>query len=110
MDRLLARVSIVEAARSASGRTLDGLVRLLSDAGGRAGIVIVDLEPLRESSQVVSLAGALDAVAIVVQADRERREVVSRSVETLTRAGHRVAGAVLNKRVRRIPAFLYRWL
>ncbi len=86
------------------------LRRLLTDVRAHADVVVVDLECLRESSQVLNLRGSLDRLLLVVESERDRREVVGRSLEALARAGHHVAGAVLNKRVRRIPNFLYQWL
>lgn len=84
--------------------------RLIGDLRVEARVVLLDLEPLKTSPQVLGLAGSLDAIYLVVEADRERREVIARSVESLTRSGHRVAGVILNKRARHIPDFLYRWL
>jgi Mrp family chromosome partitioning ATPase len=97
---------------SASGTAMDPvpLRALAADARRRARVVLIDLPPLRESSQALGLSGCLDAIYLVVEAGRERREAIARSVESLTRAGLHVGGLILNKRRRPIPGFLYRRL
>lgn len=108
--------SLPDAIRIASvGRHADGgfpvrLRRLISEARSDARAVLVDLAPLKESPDALGLAGCVDAVYLVVEAERERREVIAHSVQALTRASVPVAGVLLNKRPRRIPDLLYRWL
>jgi len=84
--------------------------RLIAEIRARFGVVLVDLPPVRDSTYTLTLAGIVDVVYLVVEAGRERREVVSKSVQALQRAGYQVGGVVLNKRVRAIPDVLYRWL
>jgi Mrp family chromosome partitioning ATPase len=94
----------------APGRGPEPLRALIEEARRTARVVLVDLEPLRESSQVLGLAGCVDAIYLVVEAGRERREAIARSVESLTRTGLPVGGLLLNKRERAIPDFIYRRL
>lgn len=103
-------INIIGCSRLADGATSGRLRRLVTETRPNARVVLVDLEPLKESSQVLGLAGCLQAVYLVVEAERERREVIARSVQSLTRAGLQVAGMLLNKRPRPIPDFLYHWL
>jgi Mrp family chromosome partitioning ATPase len=70
--------------------------------------VIVDGPPVLESPDSASLATAADGVAMVVQAGRTKRPVLTRSVELLRKAGARVLGTVLNRRRLEIPGFIYR--
>jgi Mrp family chromosome partitioning ATPase len=57
--------------------------------------------------RVVSLAPHFDGVALVTQANRTRRQVVSRSIETLKSASDNFLGLVLNQRRFFIPAWIY---
>jgi Mrp family chromosome partitioning ATPase len=73
-------------------------------------VILIDCGPMRDSSHLLDLAPAIDGVIFVVEAERERREVVARDLESIRRAGLRVFGIVLNKRKRYIPGWLYRAL
>jgi len=77
---------------------------------GVAGVIVVDCEPMRDSAQVLHLAGAVDAVLYVIEAEFQRREVIAHAQEALRRAGIPILGVVLNKRKRYIPAPIYRLL
>jgi Mrp family chromosome partitioning ATPase len=90
--------------------TEDLLARHLDALRGQSARVLVELEPLRESAQALHVARLLDGVLVVVEAQRERREVLGQTIEVLQRAPIRILGAVINKRTRPIPEFLYRWL
>ena len=109
-ESLLDNIDIIDCSGFADGAGSGHLRRLVTETRPHARVVLVDLEPLKESSQVLGLAGCLHAVYLVVEAERERREVIARSVQSLTRAGLQVAGMLLNKRPRPIPDFLYHWL
>ena len=76
----------------------------------KSKVILIDCEPMRDSSHLLDLAPAIDGVIFVVEAERERREVVARNLESIKRAGLRVFGIVLNKRRRYIPGWLYRAL
>jgi Mrp family chromosome partitioning ATPase len=56
------------------------------------------------------LAGLLDGVLFVIEAERVRWQVAERTTEHLRRANVRLLGAVLNKRRRHVPEWLYRTL
>ena len=107
---LLHAIEIIGLNHSPESTAPGGLHRLVAEARTGARTILVDLEPLKESSQALSLAGCLDAIYLVVEVERERREVIARSVQSLVRGGLHVAGVLLNKRVREIPDVLYRWL
>lgn len=74
------------------------------------GLVVFDLPALGAASFAARLAGLLDGVVLVVEAERTRREVVLREKETLARVNARLLGAILNRRRQHIPAWLYRML
>jgi len=87
-----------------------GLCRALTSMRSLAGMIFVDCEALRESSQVVQLASAVDGVLFVVEAERERREAIADAVAQLKRADIPVLGLIVNKQRRYLPAMLYRAL
>lgn len=70
--------------------------------------VILDGPPVLESPDSASLAGQVDGVVLVVQAGRTKRPVLTRAADLLRKAGARVLGSVLNRRVLEIPEFIYR--
>ena len=73
-------------------------------------VILIDCEPMRDSSHLLDMASAIDGVIFVVEAERERREVIARNLESIRRSGLRIFGIVLNKRTRYIPGWLYRAL
>jgi len=70
--------------------------------------VILDGAPVLESPDAASLGAVADGVIMVVQAGRTKRPVLTRAADLLTKAGARVMGSVLNRRVHEIPEFIYR--
>jgi Mrp family chromosome partitioning ATPase len=86
------------------------ILRALNSLRSSPGMVFVDCEPLRDSSQAVRLAPGLDGVLFVVQAERERREAIADAVAQLKRADIPVLGLIVNKQRRYLPALLYRAL
>lgn len=71
-------------------------------------LIVFDMPPAGEQSAGLRLAGRLDAVVIVVEAERVCYEVARRTRQLLERAGASVRGAVLNKRRDYVPRWLYR--
>ncbi|MDY0167177.1 MAG: CpsD/CapB family tyrosine-protein kinase [Thermoguttaceae bacterium] len=71
-------------------------------------LIVFDMPPAGEQSAALRLAGLLDAVVIVVEAERVCYEVARRTRQLLERAGASVRGAVLNKRRDYVPRWLYR--
>jgi len=99
---------------------LDGAVAKAYDSAGlfevvaalerEFELVVFDMPAAGQASSAISLAGLLDGVLLVVEAERVRWEVAQRAQEVLTRAGARLLGAVLNKRRQHVPDWLYRTL
>lgn len=81
--------------------------RLIADIERSFRLVVFDMPPAGEQSATLRLAGLLDAVIVVVEAERVRYEVARRAKELLEHAGARVRGAVLNKRREYVPWWLY---
>ena len=50
----------------------------------------------------------VDGVVLVVQAERTKREVVQRSMESIANFQGNILGVVLNRKKYYIPEFLYR--
>lgn len=70
--------------------------------------VILDGPPVLESPEASALGALADGVVLVVQAGRTKRPVLTRAADLLRKAGARVLGSVLNRRVLEIPEFIYR--
>ncbi|MCA9156787.1 MAG: CpsD/CapB family tyrosine-protein kinase [Planctomycetales bacterium] len=83
-----------------------GLIRSLHDYD----LIVFDMCESAEAGPSLSLSSLLEGVLLVIEAERVRWEVALRVKELLVRSGVNVLGAVLNKRRRRIPRWLYRTL
>lgn len=70
--------------------------------------VILDGPPVLESPDASALGALADGVVLLLQAGRSKRPVVTRAADLLRKAGARVLGSVLNRRVLEIPEFIYR--
>ncbi len=71
-------------------------------------MTIVDLPPCGSPSECFAMAGTLDGVVLVVEAERVRGPIVSRARDQLFQCGSRLLGIVLNKRRNHVPEWLYR--
>jgi len=97
----LSRLSILAAGR------LQGSMAQAYDGTGLAGVVaalqrqfvltVFDLPAAEPAGPLVPLAGLLDGVLLVVEAEKVRWEAAQRLKEQLVRANVRLRGAVLNK-------------
>lgn len=72
--------------------------------------VVIDCPAMNRSSSAAVIASKADAVVLVVEAGRIRREVIQRSINTLEDLGANILGVVLNKRRYPIPRFIYKML
>jgi capsular exopolysaccharide synthesis family protein len=73
-------------------------------------LVVFDLPALARTNFTARLAGLLDGVVLVVEAERVRRALVRHEKEMLEQAGTVLLGAVLNKRRQYVPTWLSRFL
>jgi succinoglycan biosynthesis transport protein ExoP len=71
---------------------------------------VFDMPPVLEENSAVRLAGLLDGVILVVEAERARWEVVQRAKGLLEQAKANMLGVVLNKRRYYVPEWVYRTL
>jgi Mrp family chromosome partitioning ATPase len=71
-------------------------------------LVLFDLPSVGEAGGALRLAGLLDGVLLVLEAERVRWQVAQRARQLLLRAESNLLGAVLNKHRRYIPEWLYR--
>ncbi len=72
--------------------------------------IIFDLPSLQEQSPAVRMAGLMDGVILVVEAESTRWEVANKAKEDLLQANTKLLGVILNKRRLHIPDWLYRRL
>jgi capsular exopolysaccharide synthesis family protein len=72
--------------------------------------VVVDLPAISQAPWATRLASLCDGVALVVEAERLRWEVVQRVKEELLRSDAKILGVILNKRRFHVPQWLYRML
>lgn len=70
--------------------------------------IVLDGPPVLEAPEAAALGAIADGVVVVVQSGRTKRPVLARAAELLGKAGSRVIGSVLNRRVHEIPEFIYR--
>jgi Mrp family chromosome partitioning ATPase len=86
---------------------VDALVAQLRE---RYALVIFDLPEARALGNAAPLAGALDAVLLVVRAERARRESAKKAIRGLAADGVPLIGAVLTDQRRYLPRWLDRLL
>lgn len=72
--------------------------------------VVIDCPAMNRTSSAAVMASKADAVVLVVEAERIRREVIQRSINTLEDLDANILGVVLNKRQYPIPKSIYKML
>jgi protein-tyrosine kinase len=82
----------------------------LLDLRQRFDLVFIDSPPAAKSPDGVALAGRVDGVILVVEAERTRWPVAERLRDEIVKNGGNILGVVLNKRRHYIPEFLYKRL
>lgn len=87
---------------------LVGRLRDVLPALRESGALVLDCGSMRNSGVVLHLRGTVDGALYVVEAERERRQVIARSQEALHHGGVPMLGVVLNKRRHYIPDAVYR--
>lgn len=90
-----------------SRRALTGVMERIRE---RFRVVVFDAAPVLPYPDTVAVAPHLDAVVLVLQAERDKREVAQRSARLLQGAGARIVGAMLNRQPLYIPRWIYRLL
>ena len=82
----------------------------LEKARERYDMVIVDCPPAAKNSVTMLISSKVDAVVLVVEAGKVRRESLQRNIADLRAMGAKILGVVLNKRRYPIPEFIYRMI
>ena len=83
---------------------------MLSKLREQFDFVIFDGSPLRDYSESCFLAGKMDGVILVVEAERTKIEVARKIRKDLESTGVSILGVVLNKKRKYIPEYLERFL
>lgn len=72
--------------------------------------IILDGPTTHDSPDIQELCSKVDGIILVIEAGKTRQQVVVRAKKQLEAAGGRILGAVLNKKKRHIPEFIYKYL
>ena len=72
--------------------------------------VLFDSPPLNSHNDAIALAGKVDGIVLVAQAEKTRWEVLQECKVRLEKSGGRILGVVLNKRRFHIPRWVYKRL
>ena len=86
------------------------LARVVQTLRDDFDLVVFDLPAAGRTASATPLLKLLDGALLVIEADRVSWEVARRTKQSLSRAGVRFVGAVLNKRRDYLPGWLYRRL
>ena len=91
---------------AASGFEPIKFAELIDDLKSEHDSIIVDLPPANGCYSGVSLAGSLDGIMLVLEAERTRIQTAQHIKELLRRAEAHVIGIVLNKQRQHVPKWL----
>jgi len=94
-------------ANSYSPQYFDRLRSRVSELRKDFTCILIDAPPINAYADAALLGEVADGLVMVLEANYTRREAALRAKETLSTAGVRVLGAVLNKRTFPIPERLY---
>ena len=86
------------------------IVAMLTAVREKFDFVIFDGSPLRDYSESSFLAGKMDGVILVVEAERTKIDVARKIRKDLESTGVTILGVVLNKKRSYIPEYLERFL
>jgi protein-tyrosine kinase len=82
----------------------------IEEMKAQADWIFFDSGPIHSSNASVVLAGKVDGVVLVVEAEKTRWEVAQNAQQRIESANGKILGAILNKRRFYIPAWLYKSL
>ncbi len=82
--------------------------RLIAEAFQQYDTVVIDAPPVISCPETPGMTAFVDGVVLVVQAERTKREVVQRSMDSIANFQGNILGVVLNRKKYYIPEFLYR--
>jgi Mrp family chromosome partitioning ATPase len=83
------------------------MAEVLKEARVKYEIILIEADSISVSKNALELAGAVEAVALVISEGRTRRQVAKTVCDTLKERKANVLGGILNNRVFPIPKFVY---
>lgn len=86
--------------------TGDHLRRVLADVAAERDLCLVDVPSLNQAPEASFVVRSLDAVVLVVEANRHRADVVQRNLKLLRSLGTPVLGSVVNELVHEVPSLV----
>ncbi len=95
---------------AATPQSFEQLKSRISDLRNGFTYILIDAPPINAYSDTALLGEVADGLVMILGANNTRREAALRAKDTLSAAGVRLLGAVLNKRTFPIPDKLYRKL
>lgn len=89
---------------------LEGIGKLIDRLKGKFRYVLIDSPPVVPYVDSDIISGFVDGVAIVVEANSTRAEVLDVAINRLKSVDAKIVGFILNKRVFYIPKWLYKFV
>ncbi len=88
----------------------DAFKTFLGEISHSFSLVLFDCAPINGSRDATIISSLVDALLLVVQAERTNYEVIAKAQERIASAGNNIIGVALNRRRYHIPEALYRRL
>jgi capsular exopolysaccharide synthesis family protein len=82
----------------------------IQKARSRFDYILMDSAPVALSMQTMILSSKVDAVILMLEAERSRRRVALKIKKDLEQSGANILGTIINKRKYHIPNWLYQYL
>jgi Mrp family chromosome partitioning ATPase len=82
----------------------------IQKARSRFDYILMDSAPVAFSLETMILSSKVDAVILMLEAERSRRRVALKIKRDLEQSGARILGTIINKKKYHIPKWLYRHL
>ncbi|MCK5944558.1 MAG: CpsD/CapB family tyrosine-protein kinase [Planctomycetes bacterium] len=90
--------------------TGDNLRKIIQQTLAERDLCLVDVPPLNRAPEASFVVRSLDAVVLVVEANRHDRDVVQRNLKMLRSLGTPVLGSVVNELVHEVPTLVGKML
>ncbi|HEB51906.1 MAG TPA: hypothetical protein ENI87_01495 [bacterium] len=84
----------------------DGMRKVVQKAGADRDLVLVDVPSLNRAPEAGFVVGSLDAVVLVVEANRHHADVVRRNLRILRSLGTPVLGTVASELAHEVPTLI----
>ncbi|MFT7535780.1 MAG: succinoglycan biosynthesis transport protein ExoP [Hyphomicrobiaceae bacterium] len=86
--------------------TGDNLRGVITDVTANRDLCLVDVPSLNQAPEASFVVRSLDAVVLVVEANRHRMDVVQRNLKMLRSLGTPVLGSVVNELIHEVPTLV----